>query len=127
MEFKKFDTMNVIPFIDIMLVLLAIVLTTASFITTGELDIRLPVANTRSSEADQKAIAIAINRDGTLFMESKEISLPELRLGLQRFSNTTLVTVSVDEDVEFRYFVAVVGLLRELSMDKLSIITRNQE
>jgi len=31
----KFDTINVVPFIDIMLVLLVIVLTTASFIQTG--------------------------------------------------------------------------------------------
>ncbi len=127
MEFKKFDTINVIPFIDIMLVLLAIVLTTASFITTGELDIRLPVANSQNSKADREAIVIAINRDGILFLENKEITLSELKQGLQRFSKTTLVTVGVDEDVDFHYFVAVVSLLRELSLDKLSIITRNQE
>ena len=127
MEFKKFDTINVIPFIDIMLVLLAIVLTTASFVTTGELDIRLPVAESQNSKADQEAIAIAINRDGILFLENKEIDLPGLKQGLQHFPKTTLVTVAVDEGVDFHYFVAVVSLLRELSMDKLSIITRNQE
>jgi len=39
---KKFDSINVIPFIDIMLVLLAIVLTTATFVANGQLDIALP-------------------------------------------------------------------------------------
>ena len=39
---KRIDGINVIPFIDIMLVLLAIVLTTATFIVEGRLEIRLP-------------------------------------------------------------------------------------
>ena len=41
---KRMDQINVIPFIDIMLVLLAIVLTTATFIVEGRLEIRLPEA-----------------------------------------------------------------------------------
>ncbi len=41
---KRFDQINVIPFIDIMLVLLAIVLTTATFISQGRLDINVPTA-----------------------------------------------------------------------------------
>jgi biopolymer transport protein ExbD len=35
MKMKRIDTINVIPFIDIMLVLLVMVLTTATFIKTG--------------------------------------------------------------------------------------------
>ena len=36
---KKFDEINIIPFIDIMLVLLAIVLVTASFISQGKIKV----------------------------------------------------------------------------------------
>ena len=39
---KKFDQINVIPFIDIMLVLLAIVLTSASFISQGKIPVTPP-------------------------------------------------------------------------------------
>ena len=39
---KKFDQINVIPFIDIMLVLLAIVLMTATFIAQGKIDAKTP-------------------------------------------------------------------------------------
>jgi len=41
---KKFDQINVIPFIDIMLVLLAIVLMTATFIAQGKIDVNLPTS-----------------------------------------------------------------------------------
>ena len=41
---KKFDQINVIPFIDIMLVLLAILLMTATFIAQGKIDVNLPTS-----------------------------------------------------------------------------------
>lgn len=43
---KKFDQINVIPFIDIMLVLFAIVLTTASFISQGVISVNPPTSST---------------------------------------------------------------------------------
>ncbi len=42
MRMKRIDTINVIPFIDIMLVLLVMVLTTATFIRTGLIPVDLP-------------------------------------------------------------------------------------
>ena len=43
-QHKKFDSINVIPFIDIMLVLLVMVLTTATFIKQGVIPVNLPEA-----------------------------------------------------------------------------------
>ncbi len=40
MRLRRFDTINVVPFIDIMLVILVIVLTTASFIQLGIIELR---------------------------------------------------------------------------------------
>ena len=44
MQIKKFDSINVVPFIDIMLVLLVIVLTTASFVAKGLIPVDLSKA-----------------------------------------------------------------------------------
>jgi len=41
---KRFDEINVIPFIDIMLVLLVMVLTTATFIKQGVITVEFPEA-----------------------------------------------------------------------------------
>jgi len=43
MRLKRFDNMNVVPFIDIILVILVIVLTTASFIQLGVIEVNLPI------------------------------------------------------------------------------------
>ena len=44
MDEKEFDYMNVIPLVDIMLVLLTIVLTTSTFIASGVIPVNLPKA-----------------------------------------------------------------------------------
>ena len=44
MDEKAFDYLNVIPLVDVMLVLLTIVLTTSTFIATGGIEVQLPKA-----------------------------------------------------------------------------------
>lgn len=46
MDEKEFDYLNVIPLVDVMLVLLTIVLTTSTFIATGGIKVELPKAST---------------------------------------------------------------------------------
>ena len=51
---KKFDEINVIPFIDIMLVLLVMVLTTATFIKQGVIPVNLPEAKQQRNRIKTK-------------------------------------------------------------------------
>ena len=51
MSEKEFDYMNVIPLVDVMLVMLTIVLTTSTFIATGNIPVELPRAAKSSVEA----------------------------------------------------------------------------
>ncbi|MFG1375241.1 biopolymer transporter ExbD, partial [Xanthobacter oligotrophicus] len=67
MDEKPFETMNVIPFVDIMLVLLTMVLTTASFIAVGRIPVSLPQAAPMKVE-QQKDAMIEITADGTLHL-----------------------------------------------------------
>ena len=53
MDEKEFDYINVIPFIDIMLVLLTIVLTTSTFIARGAIQIELPKASKNQVDTNQ--------------------------------------------------------------------------
>lgn len=121
---KKFDSINVIPFIDIMLVLLAIVLTTATFVTTGQLDIDLPASSSGGAPDNIERVEIAVNREGVLFVDDIETSLDEAELQLQTLSKDTPILLLMDETVEFRQFVEVIDILKRLSLDKVSVLTR---
>ena len=57
MKHKPMASMNVIPFIDIMLVLLVMVLTTATFIRQGIIPVDLPEAKAADKKSDNKEVA----------------------------------------------------------------------
>ena len=65
---KKFDEINIIPFIDIMLVLLAIVLVTASFISQGKIQVNVPKATTTQAvKADDLAKLVTLTADNQFY------------------------------------------------------------
>lgn len=121
---RKFDNINVIPFIDILLVLLAIVLTTATFVSNSQLDIELPTANTESEAIDVDKIEIAIDRDEDLYLDGNRIELDQLAAQLKLLSTDSHVVLSIDEVVEFQRFVTLIDLLKSLSLDSVSIVIR---
>ena len=62
MRLNKKDGLNIVPFIDIMLVLLAIVLSISTFIAQGKIAIDLPSANSaEQSKEDDKKVSVVID------------------------------------------------------------------
>jgi len=124
----RFDQINVIPFIDIMLVLLAIVLTTATFISQGQIDINLPVAKSAEQiqQAQAKKLVISINADKELFLDSKLLDLDTLSIALQDIDKQTPIVFRVDKQVVFENFMQIIDLLKSNQLKKFSIITVNE-
>ncbi|HRN00354.1 MAG TPA: biopolymer transporter ExbD, partial [Aliarcobacter cryaerophilus] len=56
MKLQKYDSINVIPFIDVLLVLLAIVLLTSTFITKGIIPVNLPDSKNASKLKSDKEV-----------------------------------------------------------------------
>jgi len=121
---RKFDSVNVIPFIDILLVLLAIVLTTATFVSNGQLDIDLPDARATAKPDDSLKINLAIDRQEKWYLDDVEVQFEAIELQLAQIDKSTHVYLSVDKAVEFGRFVKLIDLLKTLSLDKVSIATR---
>ncbi len=121
---RKFDTINVIPFIDIMLVLLAIVLTTATFVASGQLDIALPDADGKASTETVQPLEIAIDRELQHYVDGAETTVGALSKTLDDTPPATPITLVIDERVPFGKFVTVIDLLKDRSLDKIAIRTR---
>ncbi|QDF29746.1 ExbD/TolR family protein [Halarcobacter anaerophilus] len=122
MRIKKFDSMNVIPFIDIMLVLLAIVLTFSTFIAQGRIELTLPKSNT-TEQVDIKLKEIAIDAKGQILYEDEVIELDKLKEVLEQLPKNTNISLRADENTPFKLFVQVIDIFKELKLDKISIIT----
>ncbi len=120
---KRFDQINMIPFIDIMLVLLAIVLTTASFVSQGLIPVNLPTAEQVSEPSeDEEPLEIAINEKNEFFIGEEKVTLEQMAEKLQvQAKPETLIVLRIDKAAVFEHFVKLIDLLKAQELNNLSI------
>ncbi len=121
MEEKELSQMNVIPLVDVMLVLLTIVLITASFIAQGEIPVNLPEAKTGKETRRIETLTVTLTKEGLLYFRGKRTTLEELRKLLKRKSKTTQVKIRADRDVNLGRVIKVMDLFREEGFKKVVI------
>lgn len=123
---KSFDSINVIPFIDIMLVLLAIVLTTATFVATGKLEIVVPEVETSAAVQDPEALVIALDRDGQFFLNNEAVSLGVIEERIATRSRETSIALHIDERARFDGFAKLAAMLEKNRFQNISVVTRTE-
>jgi len=123
-NFKRFDQINVIPFIDIMLVLLVMVLTTATFIKQGVIPVDLPDAKAKDKEDTQKEVTVYVNAKGEMFFEKERVNLKELEEKIAAISKKQTVVLRSDKESRFQDFVSVMDILKRLGHEQLYIVTK---
>lgn len=121
---KKFDQINVIPFIDIMLVLLVMVLTTATFIKQGVIPVALPKAKEADRAEDKKELTIYVTKDGKIYLEKKELDVAHLELELRKVDKEQNIVLRSDKESRFQDFVSVMDTLKKLELKQLYIVTK---
>ena len=121
---KPLAAINVIPFIDIMLVLLAIVLTTATFVAQGKIPVALPESDQAEPIPTAETVEIVIDAGGGLYLDGEPAGLDALSERLAGLAANTRVLLRVDARTAFEHFVAVVDRLKEGRLNNLAIVTR---
>ncbi len=122
MQDKEFSSINVIPLVDIMLVLLVIVLTTATFIVQGSLEVNLPSAKNVKQES-LKGLSISIDKDGNIYFEKSPTSLLELEQRLLSVDKETPLFIYADKEAKVEKLVELLDLLKKLGFKKVSLRT----
>jgi len=99
---------NLIPFIDVLLVVLIFLMISTTFTRYQELAITLPTANGTESQVDNKQIHIAVSRDGRFAVNGKVTDRSQLSSTLTQLTNQGGVTkdgisnmqVNIDADAK---------------------------
>lgn len=125
---KRFDSMNVVPLIDVMLVLLAIVLLTASFIVHDKLDIQLPKTEHTSSyhPDNEEKLNISIDQQGQFYWDGIAVNAERFDQQLSQLKPSTHIQLRVDQSVEFRHFVTLMDIIKRQQHDNLTILTERK-
>jgi biopolymer transport protein ExbD len=125
MDEKPFETMNVIPFVDIMLVLLTIVLTTSSFIASGRIPVNLPQASKSASETRDVRI-IELAPGGDIYYNGKAATPESLKITLGPLSRDVPFMVRADRNIPLQKFIDVVDVLKQMNFTKVAVQTENR-
>ncbi len=121
---KRIDSINVIPLIDVMLVMLAVVLTTASFIDYGRISVDVPRADVGAADDAGDGLRIEIDAGGGLLADGSAITLDALP-GLLDEAAGREVVLAVDRGARFESFSGVVEVLQRHGQQRLSIVVEN--
>ncbi|ATQ67394.1 MULTISPECIES: ExbD/TolR family protein [Methylosinus] len=124
MDDKSFESINVVPLVDIMLVLLTIVLTTASFISSGRIPVSLPQV-TKADIEKRKDTIIEISGEGQIFLEGKAVSKDALEQQLSATTAQNGVLIRADRSIRFQSFVDVADVLKRLKITKVAVQTES--
>jgi biopolymer transport protein ExbD len=125
MQDREFDSINVIPLVDVMLVLLTIVLTTSTFIASGALQLALPKAEAEKVEQLQ-SMTIEIDSMGRLYLNSRETALEGLESSLRPLARDMAVIIRADRAVMLQRFVDVLDLAKRMGFSRISLQTEHK-
>jgi biopolymer transport protein ExbD len=117
---RELDQINVIPLVDVMLVLLVIVLTTATFISTGQVPVNLAKAKEVGDRKDVP-IVITLTADRKLYVNDRPVEEGGLSSALSSQSQDSAVVVRADKVTLLERFVSVVDEVRGLGFQHVSL------
>ena len=126
MEEKEFSYINVVPFIDVMLVLLTIVLMTSTFVASGLIPVELPKVAGKYENA-MRTRTIEIDKAGSIYYQGASVDLPGLKGQLGDISKDTPVLIRADRDLPLQNFVEVLDVIKTMGFKRVSLQTEEQK
>jgi len=115
---------NVVPLVDVVLVLLVIFMVTAPMLYRG-LDINLPQTSTNTIKPEQRVV-LTVERDRRIYLDKELMTLIQLqpRLHSLRSSNPEVsVFLRADRDVPYGTVVQVMDSIKKAGIEKLGMVT----
>jgi biopolymer transport protein ExbD len=125
-EKDVYDEINITPMLDLAYVLLVIfiIMTTA---TVQGIKVNLPKASSQPSLAENKTKAITITADGTIYLDTFAVTLPELEGLLRQYKATTPdlpVIIKADSGIQYQRVVDLLDLVGRVGITQLGLVTQ---
>jgi biopolymer transport protein TolR len=115
---------NVIPLVDVVLVLLLIFMLTAPMMYRG-IDVNLPKSSSRPTAIEERLV-LTITKDRLLYLNEKALPLatlePRLR-DLLRDRTDKTVFVKADKDLVYGYIIETMDRIRRAGVERVGMVT----
>ena len=115
---------NMVPFIDVVLVLLIIFMITAPILQSG-IEVDVPKTHT-VKEITQQRLVVTLDKNQLIYLGNDPINIHQLadKIKKQSKSEKDVVYVRADETVPFGAFCTIIDTLRQSGISNISIVTQ---
>ena len=115
---------NMVPFIDVVLVLLIIFMITAPILQSG-IEVDVPKTHT-VKEITQQRLVVTMDKNQLIYLGNDPINIHQLadKIKKQSKSEKDVVYVRADETVPFGAFCSIIDTLRQSGISNISIVTQ---
>jgi len=124
---KKPD-LNITPFVDIMLVLLAILMVSVTATTYEEKNVNLPEGSKTKTAVKKAQINIVIKKNGEVLINHKKYSLDnfmeDFNLEYGEYDKNSLVYIAADKDIKYELFMKVYSSVVKLGFTQIGLLTK---
>jgi biopolymer transport protein TolR len=128
---RMMNEINVVPYIDVMLVLLVIFMVTAPMMSPSQID--LPQVG-KSSETSPAPLEVVVRKNGTLSLRDHAKGENEIRVSrdelIQVLKSRTgqqakqAVVISADKNVRYDDVISVMDALQQQNIQKVGLLTK---
>ena len=124
---KKPD-LNITPFVDIMLVLLAILMVSVTATTFEEKQVNLPQGSKTHLSQKKATINIVIKKDGEVLVNDKKYSidnfLENFNLQFGQYDKNSLVYIAADKDIKYALFMKIYADVVKTGFTQIGLLTK---
>jgi len=124
---KKPD-LNITPFVDIMLVLLAILMVSVTATTYQEKNVTLPDGSKTTTATKKATINIVIKKDGEVLINHKKYELKNFlenfNLEYGNYDKNSLIYIAADKDIKYEIFMKVYASVVKLGFTQIGLLTK---
>ena len=121
-----YDDINITPMLDLAYVLMVIFIIMCTATVQG-IKVNLPKASQAPTLAKPQTKAITITADGTIFLDTFPVSMPQLESLLRQYkgANANLpVIIKADSNLQYQRVIDVLDLVNRLEINQLGLVTQ---
>ena len=126
---KIINEINVMPLIDIMLVLLVVFMVTAPMLITG-VDVNLPTANSKALGGSDEPLVISINKEGSVYIMQSKIERRDLTSKLRAITHEkydTRIFIRADAALSYGDIMSIMTQISNAGFSQVGLVSQNKQ
>ena len=120
-EDEPIADINVVPLVDIILVVLIIFMVTAPLVLKPSIDVNLPQASSGEVSGEKKNLEVVISKNGEVYLNGEKIDIEQLKLQIEEAAKSaeSSVILASAKDATLEGLTSVIDTIKKSGIKKL--------